>query len=105
MASIERTAYPRLKQNFTAGELKDFYTPTLEEINFVFQTARKSDTPLHLLIQLKVFNRLGYFPNIEDVPESLILYLRAALQLSANLMPVVNPRTLFPDVILKRISP
>ncbi len=95
MASIERTAYPRLKQNFTTGEIKDFYTPTLEEINFVRQTARKSDTQLHLLIQLKVFNQLGYFPNLEDVPESLIRHLRSALQLSADLKPVINPRTLY----------
>jgi len=40
MASIERTAYPRLKQNFTKAELRDFYTPDLEEIFFVRETAR-----------------------------------------------------------------
>ena len=55
MASIERTAYPHLKQHFTSGEIKDFYTPTSEKIDFVRRTTRKPDTQLHLLIQLKVF--------------------------------------------------
>lgn len=67
MASIERTAYPRLKQNLTKIELRDFYTPTAEEIAFVRRTARKTDTQLHLLIHLKLFEHLGYFPNIKEI--------------------------------------
>ena len=81
MASIERTAYPRLKPSFTKSELSDFYTPTLEELHFVRGKSRKSETQIHLLIHLKIFQRLGYFPNIEDVPESLIKYLQAVLKL------------------------
>ena len=95
MASIERTAYPRLKQNLTKTELRDFYTPTSEEIEFVRQTARKEDTQLHLLVHLKLFGQLGYFLNIEDVPELLISHLRSALQLSPKIIPVVIPRTLY----------
>lgn len=95
MASIERTAYPRLKQNLTKSELRDFYMPNSEEIEFVRQTARKEDTQLHLLVHLKLFGQLGYFPNIEDVPESLINHLRSALQLSPKIIPVVIQRTLY----------
>ena len=95
MASIERTAYPRLKSNFTNSELRDFYTPTAEEITFVLQTARKADTQLHLLAHLKLFEQLGYFPSIEDVPESIVRHLRSALQLSPQIIPVVIPRTLY----------
>ena len=95
MASIERTAYPRLKQNLTKSELRDFYMPTSEEIEFVRQTARKEDTQLHLLVHLKLFGQLGYFLNIEDVPESLINHLRSALQLSPKIIPVVTRRTLY----------
>ena len=95
MASIERTAYPRLKQNLTKTELRDFYTPTSEEIEFVRQTARKEDTQLHLLVHLKLFGQLGYFLNIEDVPELLISHLRSALQLSPKIIPVVIQRTLY----------
>ena len=95
MASIERTAYPRLKQNLTKGELKDFYTPTIEELDFVRRTTRKGDTQLHLLVQLKVFKQLGYFPNLEDVPESLVKHLRSALQVPGSIIPAVIPRTLY----------
>ena len=95
MASIERTAYPRLKQNLTKTELRDFYTPTSEEIEFVRQTARKQDTQLHLLVHLKLFGQLGYFLNIEDVPELLISHLQSALQLSPKIIPVVIQRTLY----------
>lgn len=42
MASIERTAYPRLKQKFSKSELHDFYTPSWEEIFFVRETARNA---------------------------------------------------------------
>lgn len=93
MASIERTSYPRLKQNFTKTELKDFYTPTETEILFVKKTARQDETRLHLLIQLKIFQKLGYFPNLEDVPESLLKLLRRALRVSADIFPIVSRNT------------
>lgn len=95
MASIERTAYPRLKSTLTRSELRDFYTPTEEELDFVRRTARKTDTQLHLLIHLKIFERLGYFLNIEDVPESIVRHLRTELQVPQSIIPVVVPRTLY----------
>lgn len=95
MASIERTAYPRLKKHFTKSELRLFYTPTLEEIFFVRETARNDEPHLHLLVQLKTFQRLGYFPRLEDVPEAVIAYLRSALHLPEECLPLVIPRTLY----------
>lgn len=95
MASIERTAYPRLKQNFTRTELRDFYAPTLEEIFFVRETARNDEPQLQLLIHLKTFQRLGYFPNLEDVSESLISHLRSELQVGRSVLPLVTRRTLY----------
>lgn len=95
MASIERTAYPRLKPSFTKIELSDFYTPTLEELHFVREKSRKSETRLHLLIHLKILQRIGYFPNIEDVPESLIRHLQSVLQLPADVLPIVTRNTLY----------
>ena len=93
MASIERTAYPRLKANFTKSELRDFYTPTLEELFFVRETARRDEPQLHLLVQLKTFQRLGFFPNIEDVSETIVAHLRSSLGFSKDIIPVVIPRT------------
>lgn len=60
MASIERTASPRLKQRLTKAELQVFYTPTLEEKFFIRENARNDEPQLHLLVQLKCFQRLGF---------------------------------------------
>lgn len=95
MASIERTVYPRLKKTFTDAELKDYYTPTEDEIYFVRNHTRSDDPQLHLLILLKTFERLGYFPRIEDVPEEVIHFLRSALQVGRNTFPLVSARTLY----------
>lgn len=95
MASIERTCYPRLKQNFTKTELKDFYTPTEAELLFVKKTARREETGLHLLIHLKVFQKLGYFPNLEEIPDSLLKFLRRTLKYSAVVLPLVSRNTQF----------
>ncbi len=95
MASIERTAYPRLKQRLTKTELQDFYTPTLEEKLFVRENARNEEPQIHLLVQLKTFQRLGYFPNLEDVPDSVVKHLRSALRFKDEIFPLVIPRTLY----------
>ncbi len=95
MASIERTAYPQLKQTLSKSELQDFYTPTLAEKFFLRENARNEEPQLHLLVQLKCFQRLGYFPNLEDVPDSVIKHLRLALKFSDEIFPLVIPRTLY----------
>jgi Domain of unknown function (DUF4158) len=94
MASIERTAYPRLNQNFTKSELKDFYTLTSEELFFVRETARNEEPQLHLLLNLKLFQKLNYVPYLEDVIESLVLYLRSAVKFRNKILPEVTKRTL-----------
>ncbi|HRH45667.1 MAG TPA: Tn3 family transposase [Pyrinomonadaceae bacterium] len=95
MASIERTTYPRIKQTLSKSEIQDFYTPTLEEKFFVRENARNEEPQLHLLVQLKCFQRLGYFPNLEDVPDSVVKHLRSALMFKDEIFPLVIPRTLY----------
>jgi TnpA family transposase len=100
MASIERTAYPRLKKSYTKAELKSFYTPTLEEKHFVREKTRKDESSLHLLILLKTFRHLGYFPNIENIPEGLIKHLCSSLKLPKGMLPIVNRNTLYQQKLL-----
>jgi len=68
MASIERTAYPRFRRRPTAQELMDVYTPTPEAVAFARATARGPTATLTLVVLLKAFQRLGYFPRLQDVP-------------------------------------
>ncbi len=67
MALIERTAYPRFSRVFTARELQDAYTPTSEEVLFARLHVRNDTGLLCLLVLLKCFQRLQYFPPLPDI--------------------------------------
>jgi len=62
MASIERTAYRRFKRFMSGRELHVFCTPQPDEIVWAGEAAGSDEHLLALVTQLKVFNRLGYFP-------------------------------------------
>ena len=85
MASIERTAYPRFKRYYTVNELKEIYTPTLSEIAFGRTSTTGEDNYLNLIVLLKSFQRLGYFPKLSEIPDAVINYIRTFLQLPKNL--------------------
>lgn len=93
MASIERTAYPRLKRSYTAKELERVYTPTADEARFIYSTARGTKNLLNAMILLKTSQRLGYFPKLEEVPEPIINHLRSWMSLKPDTTPGYgNPR-------------
>lgn len=96
MASIERTAYPRFKRTPLAKELDGLYTPTDEEIAFARTCARKSQPRFGLLLLLKSFQRLGYFPAIEDIPSAVVQHVRGIVGFDDDLSPAYEePRTLY----------
>lgn len=71
MASLHESAYPRLKPDPTAKELQEIYTPNAEEFAFAADMVRRPIARLALLIQMKLFQRLGYFTPLSDVPEQI----------------------------------
>jgi Domain of unknown function (DUF4158) len=73
VASIERTAYPRFKRYYTAHELEEIYTPTQVERTFARQATTGKDNYFTWIVLLKVFQRLGYFPQIADIPAAITL--------------------------------
>lgn len=73
MASIERTAYPRFKRDLSKKELQRIYTPSLEEIQFVYSFARGPEFLLKAMVLLKTFQKLGYFPKSHDIPTVIML--------------------------------
>lgn len=85
MASIERTAYPRFKRYYTPKELQEIYTPTPAEIAFGRTSTSGDNNYLNLIILLKSFQRLGYFPKLFDIPESIVNYIRTFLKLGEHL--------------------
>ena len=85
MASIERTAYPRFKRYYTAKELQEIYTPKPSEIAFGRTATTGEENYLNLIVLLKSFQRLGYFPKLSDIPDRVINYIRTFLKLPPNL--------------------
>ncbi len=81
MASIERTAYPRFRRFLSARELHVFYTPAGEEITWARENAGSDEHLLGLLVQLKTFSRLGYFPALNKVPAEIVAHIRRDLRL------------------------
>ena len=84
MTSIERTAYPRFKRYYTHNELRQIYTPTLKEKKFGLERTIGKTNYLNLIILLKVFQKLGYFPSLEAVPESIKKQITKELSLPLN---------------------
>ena len=72
MASIDRTAYPKFKQFPDPKELAELYTPTPTEIKFVKSKTKNHEGLLRLMVMLKSFQRLGYFPHPEQIPIAVI---------------------------------
>lgn len=81
MTSIERTAYPRLKRYFTPLELAKFYTPTSSEKKFALANTSGQGNYFNLIILLKTFQRLGYFPRLSEIPTQLVEHIRHSLNL------------------------
>src|SRR5664279_1538148 len=88
MASIERTAYPRFKRFMSARELHVFYTPQPDEIVWAREAASSDEHLLALVTQLKAFNRLGYFPVLNEVPAEVVGHIRRDLRLPEGTMPI-----------------
>ena len=75
MASIERTAYPRLNTKLTEKELAELYQPSESEFAFVRYHAKGASQRLTLLLLLKCHQHLGYLPAVKDIPQQLVGYL------------------------------
>ncbi len=86
MTSIERTAYPRFGRLVTARELGEL-SPTPDEVAWARGLTRSDGHLLALVVSLKCFQRLGYFPRRERVPEVVVDHIRRHLELSPATMP------------------
>ncbi len=69
-------------------ELHVFYTPQPDEIVWAGEAAGSDEHLLALVTQLKVFNRLGYFPVLDEVPAEVVGHIRRDLRLPETTMPV-----------------
>lgn len=96
MTSIERTAYPRFKRYYTPNELRQIWTPTIEEKNWGLSHTSGETNYINLIVLLKVFQRLGYLPLINDVPYQITEHLKKELSLVTEIqLGYESSRTLY----------
>ncbi|MGH9821978.1 MAG: Tn3 family transposase [Blastocatellia bacterium] len=81
MASIERTAYPRFKRVLTPQILHTLCTPTEDEIRFVRRIPRPEGHQLSMILLLKCFQWLGWFPKFGEMPTLITNHIRSCLGL------------------------
>lgn len=79
MPSIHETAYPRLKAAIPNKDLEDLFTPKSDEIALAATYARGGKGKVCFLIQLKTFQRLGYFTLTREVPQRIVNHISSYL--------------------------
>jgi Domain of unknown function (DUF4158) len=79
MTAIHETAYPRIRSNLTDKELRELYTPTADDLAFIRDATKSVVTALGLVILLKTFQGLGYFPAFDALPPRLIDYIAGVM--------------------------
>ena len=61
--------------------------PVGEEIAWARENASSDEHLLGLVIQLKAFSRLGYFPALDEVPAEVVGHIRRDLRLPETTRP------------------
>ena len=84
MTWIERTAYPRLPRAVAPKELRESFTPSGDEVVWARAHTQSDRHLLALLVALKCYQRLGYFPSAAAIPAPVIDHVRATLGLDAD---------------------
>jgi hypothetical protein len=81
VTSVDRTAYPGFARVVSARELAEAFTPTEAELEWARGRTQDENHLLALVVWLKSYQRLGYFPKVEDVPTVVVGHVRGALEL------------------------
>lgn len=84
MASIERTAYPRFPRTLTLKDLQASFSPRPEEAEWAQNFSRSPDRRLALLVLLKCFQFLRYFPALEAIPADVVEHVSAMLAMPSK---------------------
>jgi hypothetical protein len=83
MSTVHETVCPVLPAEPGTAELKAAFTPTAAEIRFVRRQSRQEATAMLIMVQLKLLQRLGYFPMLSDVPPVITDHIRTAMRARA----------------------
>lgn len=77
MALVDRTAYLRLPAAVSGRELAEAFTPEAGEVRWAGAKIVDPGARLSLLVMLKCYQRLGYFPQPDRVPPEVTGHVHA----------------------------
>ena len=74
----------------SARELADAFTPAGDEVDWAREKTTTEQHLLALVVWLKCYQRLRYFPQLDEVPDSVVSYIRGLLGLSEKVAAQVE---------------
>jgi TnpA family transposase len=93
--AMTRLLYPKLAQRFSAADLHRIFGPTHKERQWAPTVARAPSSQVALLVQLKIFQAVGRFLPMKDVPASGIEYVVQKLGIECKTRVVYAHATLY----------
>ena len=66
-----RVIYPELPNPLTPEDVHRLFSPSLDERKWATTVARTPASQVRLLVQLKVFQTIGRFRRVQDIPGCL----------------------------------
>src|ERR1039457_6500582 len=86
-------AFPQFPNPLTESVVRELFTPTPDELRWVWHTSSAPEARLRLLCVLKSFPLLGRFPTPASIPASIVAFLAQHAGLSAPTLSEYPKRT------------
>ena len=101
-----RVIYPELPDPLTPGDLQQLFSPSFDERKWAPTVTRTSEAQVALLVQLKIFQTIGRFLPVVDVPLVTIEYVARRMGVGSGSNLIFPERTLYRhrQAILKRLE-
>ena len=101
-----RVIYPELPDPLTPGDLQQLFSPSFDERKWAPTVTRTPETQVALLVQLKIFQTIGRFLPVVDVPLVTIEYVARRMGVGSGSNLIFPERTLYRhrQAILKRLE-
>src|SRR6202043_4019195 len=90
-----RIAYPKLLARLTEADLVGQFRLAAEERAWAGAAARRGPSMVVLLTQLKVFQSIGHFLPLAQVPATALSYMAKQLSLASPTDVSIDPRTTY----------
>src|ERR1035437_7702342 len=101
-----RVIYPELPDPLTPGDLQQLFSPSVDERKWSPTVTRTVESQVALLVQLKIFQTIGRFLPVADVPLVSIEYMARRMGVESGSNLIHSGRTLYRhrQAILKRLK-